>query len=256
MIYVRFEIQGKIKHGILSGKFISEINASYLKPYKKTGKKFALSNVKLLAPVEPGKIVALGLNYVDHAKELKMALPLNPLIFMKPSTSVVGPGDEINYPPSSKRVDYEAEMAIVIGKKCRNVSVKQAKDYILGYTCLNDVTARDLQSADGQWTRAKSFDTFCPLGPVIVSGIDADNLKIESFLNGKLKQRSNTDNLIFKVENIVSFVSEVMTLLPGDVIATGTPPGIGPMAKGDKVTVKIEKIGILENTVGDVSSKW
>ncbi|MFH1368359.1 MAG: fumarylacetoacetate hydrolase family protein [Elusimicrobiota bacterium] len=249
MIYVRFEAKKKVRHGILSGNVISEITPDFFSAYKRTGKKYALKNVRLLAPVKPSKIVALGLNYTDHAKELRMPLPLQPLIFLKAPTSVVGPGDCILYPPSSRRVDYEAELAIVIKKKCRNVAAKCALDYVLGYTCLNDVTARDLQSADGQWTRAKSFDTFCPIGPCIVSGINPNNLKIESYVNGEPRQSSNTENLIFKAEEIISFISEIMTLLPGDVIATGTPPGVGPLQRGDKVAVKVQKIGELVNKV-------
>lgn len=255
MVYLRFKIDGRIKYGILSGKVISEITPDYFSPHKKTGRKYALSKAQLLAPSEPGKVIALGLNYIEHARELKMALPMNPLIFLKAPTSVIGPGDLIERPAQSARVDYEAEMAIVIGRKCRNVSVKRSLDCVLGYTCLNDVTARDLQSKDGQWTRAKSFDTFCPIGPWIVTGIDPDDLSVESYLNGKLKQHSNTKNLIFKTAQIVSFVSEVMTLLPGDVIATGTPPGIGPMKNGDEIKIKIGKIGTLVNKVSGVSGK-
>lgn len=198
---------------------------------------------------KPSKIIAVGLNYIDHAKELKMNPPPEPIIFLKPSSAVIWNNRKIKYPKMSQQVDYEAELAIVMGKKCKNVSQKNAKKYILGYTCLNDVTARDLQKKDGQWTRAKSFDTFCPIGPHIVSGIDPDNLRIELFLNGKLKQSSNTKNLIFKTEKLVSFISEIMTLEKYDVIATGTPSGIGPVKSGDKVEVKIEKIGILINYV-------
>jgi 2-keto-4-pentenoate hydratase/2-oxohepta-3-ene-1,7-dioic acid hydratase in catechol pathway len=249
MIYVRFEIQGRDYFGVLSGKTIREITPDFFSNHRNTGRKFALKEVKLLAPVLPGKIVALGLNYMDHAKEMGMVIPPNPLIFLKPSTAVIGPGDKILYPKSARQVDYEGELGIVIGRRCKNVNARAAAKYILGYTCVNDVTARDLQSKDGQWTRAKSFDTFAPIGPWIVSGINPGNLKIESFLNGKRRQNSNTKNLIFKVEEIVSFVSGVMTLLPGDVIATGTPPDVGPMKRGDTVKVKIGKIGELVNKV-------
>ncbi len=197
----------------------------------------------------PSKIIAVGLNYIDHAKELKMKVPAEPVIFLKPSSSVIFNNEKIKYPKMSKQVDYEAELAVVIGKKCKNVSEENSKKYILGYVCLNDVTARDLQKKDGQWTRAKSFDTFCPLGPHIVSGIDPGNLKIELFLNGKLKQSSNTKNLIFKIGKLVSFISKIMTLEKYDVIATGTPVGVGPVKIGDKIEVKIEKIGTLTNYV-------
>jgi len=198
---------------------------------------------------KPSKIVAVGLNYIDHAKELNMKLPDEPIIFLKPGSSVIFNNEKIKYPKMSKQVDYEAELAVVIGKKCKNVSEKNAKKYILGYACLNDVTARDLQKKDGQWTRAKSFDTFCPLGPRIVSGINPANLKIELFLNGELKQSSNTKNLIFKIGELVSFISKIMTLEKYDVIATGTPVGVGPVKIGDKIEVKIEKIGTLINYV-------
>lgn len=198
---------------------------------------------------KPSKIVCVGLNYIDHAKELNMRILDEPIIFLKPSSSVIFNNQKIVYPKMSKRVDYEAELAVVIGKKCKNVSEKNSKKYIMGYACLNDVTARDLQKKDGQWTRAKSFDTFCPLGPHIVSGIDPDNVKIELFLNGKLKQSSNTKNLIFKVEKLVSFISKIMTLEKYDVIATGTPVAVGPLKIGDKIEVKIEKIGTLKNYV-------
>ncbi|MDD5687724.1 MAG: fumarylacetoacetate hydrolase family protein [Elusimicrobia bacterium] len=199
---------------------------------------------------KPSKVVAVGLNYINHATELKMKLPDEPIIFIKPVTSVIWNNQKIKYPKMSKQVDYEAELGIVIGKQCKNISEKEAKKYILGYTCVNDVTARDLQRKDGQWTRAKSFDTFCPIGPHIVSGIaNPNNLNIELFLNGELKQSSNTKNLIFKVEELVSFISKIMTLEKYDVIATGTPSGIGPVKTGDKIEVKIEKIGTLINCV-------
>lgn len=197
----------------------------------------------------PSKIIAVGLNYKDHAKELGMDLPDEPVLFMKAPTSVIQPGEKIIYPLQTKNLHYEAELAVVIGKKCRNVTANEAKEYIRGFTCANDVTARDLQKKDGQWTRAKSFDTFCPLGPQLVKNIDPNQLEIKLYLNGKLKQSSNTSNMIFKVEELVSFVSQIMTLLPGDVILTGTPPGVGPMQVGDVVEVEIEGIGKLNNQV-------
>jgi 2-keto-4-pentenoate hydratase/2-oxohepta-3-ene-1,7-dioic acid hydratase in catechol pathway len=205
---------------------------------------------KHLAPALPGKIIAVGLNYRDHALELGLALPDEPIIFMKPSTSVIGPGDVIIYPAQSNRVDYEAELAVVISRQCRNVPVHEAKDVILGYTCFNDVTARDLQVKDSQWTRAKSFDTFAPLGPWIVTDIaDPNNLTITSRLNGEIKQSSNTNNLIFNVFKLIEFISSVMTLEKWDIIATGTPAGIGPMQRGDEIEIAIEGIGALTNRV-------
>ena len=199
--------------------------------------------------LKPSKIIAIGLNYYDHARELKMPVPDHPIMFIKPSTSVIKNGQPIIYPRQSKNVHYEGELAVVIGRKARNVSKSGAGKYINGFTCANDVTARDLQNIDGQWTRAKSFDTFCPLGPKVVKDIDPMNLKIQTRVNGKIKQDSNTKNMIFDVYELVSFVSSVMTLLPGDVIITGTPPGVGPLSVGDTVEVEIEGIGILKNKV-------
>jgi 2-keto-4-pentenoate hydratase/2-oxohepta-3-ene-1,7-dioic acid hydratase in catechol pathway len=203
--------------------------------------------VQITAPCSPTKIVAVGLNYKDHADELNMELPETPLLFMKPSTSVIGPNESIVLPKASERIDYEAELAIVISKPARNVSARDAVDYILGYTCLNDVTARDLQRKDGQWTRAKGFDTFCPIGPWIETEIDPSDLSIELILNGEVKQSSRTSELIFEPADLIEFISSVMTLLPGDVIATGTTSGIGPMKDGDEVEVRIQDIGSLMN---------
>tara|TARA_Y100000310_G_C20474866_1_gene711901 strand:- start:46 stop:678 length:633 start_codon:yes stop_codon:yes gene_type:complete len=201
---------------------------------------------------KPSKIVCVGLNYHCHAKELSMNTPRHPIIFIKPTTTIIGPGEKIIYPKISKRVDYEAELALIIKKKAKNIEEKEVRNYIEGFTCLNDVTARDLQKLDQQWTRAKSFDTFCPIGPKIVKwtkGFNPNNLKIQAILNNKVVQSSNTSNFIFKVEKIVSFISKVMTLNRGDIITTGTPKGIGPMKKGDKIEVKIEGIGTLTNHV-------
>lgn len=200
----------------------------------------------------PTKIIAIGLNYLDHAKEFNMEIPEYPLIFMKPPTAVIGNGETILYPPQTKELHYEGELGIVIGKKARNVQMQEAHHYIAGYTCANDVTARDLQRLDGQWTRSKSFDTFCPLGPKIAKNIDPTNLSIITRVNGALKQKSNTNQMIFNVYQLVAFISAIMTLMPGDIISTGTPPGVGELQVGDVVEVDIEGIGILRNTVGSV----
>jgi 2-keto-4-pentenoate hydratase/2-oxohepta-3-ene-1,7-dioic acid hydratase in catechol pathway len=197
----------------------------------------------------PTKIIAIGLNYLDHAKELNMEIPEYPLIFMKPPTAVIGNGEAIIYPPQTQELHYEGELGIVIGKRARNVSVEEARRYIAGYTCANDVTARDLQRIDGQWTRSKSFDTFCPLGPRIANDIDPTNLAITTRISGVTKQKSNTNQMIFNAYKLVSFISAVMTLMPGDVISSGTPPGVGELQDGDVVEVEIEGIGILRNTV-------
>lgn len=210
---------------------------------------FQIEHVKFLPPVLPSKIVAVGLNYVDHAEELGMPIPEEPIIFMKPPSAVIGDQDPILIPKLSNRVDYEGELAVVISKRCRNVTKENAKDFILGYTCFNDVTARDLQVKDGQWTRAKSFDTFAPLGPYIVELEDPSKLKIETRVNGEVKQRSNTSNMIFDVFSLVEFISSIMTLEAGDVIATGTPAGVGMLKNNDLVEIEIEKIGVLRNPV-------
>jgi 2-keto-4-pentenoate hydratase/2-oxohepta-3-ene-1,7-dioic acid hydratase in catechol pathway len=207
-----------------------------------------MEDVELLAPCYPSKIVCVGLNYVEHAKELKMKLPEEPILFLKPPSAVIGPGTEIIVPKSSERVDYEGELGVVIGKRCKAIAADEAKKHILGYTCFNDVTARDLQQKDGQWTRAKSFDTFAPFGPWIAS-IDPSDADIKTRVNGQIRQSSNTADLIFGVPSLIEFISNVMTLEPGDVIATGTPPGVGRLEKGDVVEVEIEGIGVLKNRV-------
>ncbi|MDA3030659.1 MAG: fumarylacetoacetate hydrolase family protein [Actinomycetota bacterium] len=213
-------------------------------------KSLKLSDVKLLAPVIPrSKVVCIGKNYADHAAEMDSEVPSEPIIFIKPNTSVIGPNEVIIWPRMSERVDYEAELAIVIGRICKEVPASKAKDVIYGYTLANDVTARDLQKKDGQWSRAKGFDTFCPLGPWIETDFNPGDQKITSTLNGEVKQSSMLSEMIFKVPQIVEFVTNVMTLLPGDVILTGTPAGIGPMPSGASITVAIEGLGALTNKV-------
>jgi 2-keto-4-pentenoate hydratase/2-oxohepta-3-ene-1,7-dioic acid hydratase in catechol pathway len=224
---------------VLTGKLNGEIIES-------EGHKYYLGEVELLAPTEPSKVICIGLNYTEHARELKMAIPDEPIIFLKPPSSVIGPEEDITLPPSSDRVDFEGELAVVIGKRCKNISANEAERYILGYTCFNDVTARDLQQKDGQWTRAKSFDTFAPIGPYIAQ-IDPFNVDITTRVNGVIRQSSNTSDLIFNVPTLVEFISHIMTLTPGDVIATGTPPGVGALKEGDLVEVGIEGIGVLKN---------
>lgn len=199
--------------------------------------------------LKPCKIVAVGLNYIDHAREMKMELPANPILFLKSPSALIYSGDAIIYPPQTKELHYEAELAIVVKDRIRNVPESEALKHVAGFTCANDVTARDLQRFDGQWGRAKSFDTFCPVGPKIVSNLDPDNLSIKLYLNGEVKQSSNTAKMIFKCAYLISFISQVMTLEPEDLILTGTPPGVGPMAIGDEVVVEIEGIGKLVNTI-------
>ena len=249
MRILRFRYSGKTGWGILKENSVVVLSESPFKVINPTRKSIPLSKVKILAPAQPSKVILVGLNYRDHARELKMAIPREPIIFLKPPTAVIGHRENIVYPSGVKRLDYEAELAVVIKKETRNIPARLAFKHILGYTCLNDVTARDLQKKDVQWTRAKSFDTFCPLGPWIETGLDPTDLRISCRLNGALKQYSSTRNFIFSIDRIVSFVSRVMTLLPGDVISTGTPAGVGPMRPGDRVEVQIEGIGSLTNRI-------
>jgi 2-keto-4-pentenoate hydratase/2-oxohepta-3-ene-1,7-dioic acid hydratase in catechol pathway len=217
-----------------------------------TGTRFALSEIRLLAPILPSKVVCVGQNYADHVEEMGAERSPAPVIFLKPSTAVCGPGDPIRRPIGvCGRVDYEGELAVIIGRLCREVPADRAAEVIFGYTCANDVTARDLQARDGQWTRAKGFDTFCPLGPWIETAVDPANLSLTTSLNNEVRQQSNTSLLLHDVPALVAFVSQVMTLIPGDVLLTGTPAGVGPMAFGDEVAVTIEGIGTLSNPVMD-----
>jgi 2-keto-4-pentenoate hydratase/2-oxohepta-3-ene-1,7-dioic acid hydratase in catechol pathway len=207
--------------------------------------------LSFLAPVMPSKVVAIGLNYKDHAAEVNKPLPAEPLMFIKPSTAVIGPDEPIRLPGGVGEIHYEAELAIVMGRTASCVKAADARRYVLGLTCLNDVTARELQRKDVQYTRAKGFDTFAPIGPCIAIGLDGSSLAIEGWVNGERKQRSNTNQLIFSIERLVEFVSHVMTLQPGDVITTGTPSGVGPLKAGDRVMVKVEGVGALSNPVVD-----
>ncbi len=249
MKIVRFTHKSKTEYGILDGDVVRVIAGMPFEAIQETKRSYPLSDIALLPPCLPSKIVALGVNYRSHGEEMNHQPPDEPLIFIKPATSIVGPEAKIIYPPSSKRVDYEGELGVVIKKPARQVSKEEAKNYILGYTCVNDVTARDLQSKDIQWTRAKSFDTFGPIGPCIETELDPSDLSLETILNGEIKQKTRTSQLIFPVLELVSFISHIMTLLPGDIISTGTPGGIGPMQVGDTVEVKIAGIGTLRNYV-------
>ncbi len=247
MRLVRFEVAGRAAYGILNNDEVVELDGDFFSPLKPRATSHAGSDVKLLAPCVPSKIIAVGLNYRDHARELGIPVPETPVIFLKPRTSVIGPGDVILRPTMSGQIDYEAELGVVIRDRVRNVGPDRAIDHVLGYTCANDVTARDLQKRDGQWTRAKAFDTFCPMGPWIETGLDPDDLLIESYLNGERRQSSRTSQCIFSVRSLISFISEIMTLEPGDLIITGTPAGIGPMMPGDEIEIRIEGIGGLKN---------
>jgi len=248
MNYVRYRIDGEEKYGLVEGDLVRELTGNFLLPDSSlNGQSSKLEAVQLLLPVQPSKVVCVGLNYYQHAQEMNLELPEEPVLFLKPPTSVLAPYGEISLPPASKQVDYEAELAIVIGKTLRRVSEVEAVAGIFGYTCANDVTARDLQKKDGQWTRAKSFDTFCPLGPWVTTDLEPGNLDISLTVNGSIKQFSNTGDFITPVPQLISYISQVMTLLPGDIVLTGTPAGIGPLQDGDEVVVHIDQIGSLVN---------
>ena len=251
MKYLRFESDGQTHFGVLDGSNINKLAGSYFPRGEcdVTGDVFELSDVRLLPPTLPSKVVLVGLNYRDHAEEFGNEIPKEPCLFMKPETAVIGPEAEIVYPAMTRRLDYEAELGIVIGNTLKSAGPEEVRDGILGYTCLNDVTARDLQISDGQWTRSKSFDTFCPIGPWITDDVEPDDLEISLYLNGERRQHSRTSRFVFPAHELVSFISQVMTLRPGDVIGTGTSSGVGPMVPGNVVEVRIVGIGTLRNTV-------
>ncbi|MGB6789586.1 MAG: fumarylacetoacetate hydrolase family protein [Candidatus Acidiferrales bacterium] len=235
--------------GAIEGEQVFEISSVY-EPRQRTGKNWPLASVKLLPPSEPSKIVCVGRNYAEHAAELGNSVPKEPLIFLKPPSAIIAPEDPIILTPLSERVDHEGELAIVIGKRCARLKPSDdVRPYVLGYTCLNDVTARDLQKKDVQFTRAKGFDTFCPFGPVIETELDLSTATVETFVNKKKRQSARIAEMIFPVDVIIRWISQVMTLLPGDVIATGTPSGVGPLVAGDVVEVSVSGIGTLRNRV-------
>jgi len=218
-------------------------------PYRRMDAVVPLSNVKLHAPVLPGKIIAIGRNYPEHAKEHDVEIPDTPLIFLKPPSSIIGFGDQILLPPQSKKVEYEAELAVVIGRSGRWIDIREIESYILGYTIANDVTARDLQRNDGQWTRAKGFDSFCPLGPWIETHLDVTDVLITNRVNDEIRQMASTREMVFNIPQLVVYISSIMTLNPGDLILTGTPAGVGKLEDGDTIEIEIEGIGILKNIV-------
>ncbi len=240
-------------HARLDGDEVLPLTASpfsgTVRP-RRDAQPIALSDVRLLPPIVPSKVVAIGKNYHAHVKEMGADKPpTEPQIFLKPSSAVIGPDDTIRLPKISERVDHEAEMALVISRRCRHVSESEAASVILGVTALNDVTARDLQKKDAQWTRGKGFDTFCPIGPAIALGLDPSHLRVTARVNGETRQDSNTDHLIFPIERLIAHITAVMTLYPGDVIATGTPAGISPLHPGDVVEIEVEGVGTLSNPV-------
>ena len=244
----RINCSGDVKFAVYENGVYKEVT-NILDNITYTSNVYQINDVALLSPCSPSKVVAVGLNYKKHAEEVKIDIPSHPLLFLKPNTTVIGHSDDIVYPDMSSRVDFEAELGVVISKECKNVTVEQAKDYVLGYTCLNDVTARDLQKSESQWTRAKGFDTFCPIGPYIDTAFEPKDKRITAILNGEVKQDSNINDMVFNVYEIISFISKIMTLKPFDVIATGTPSGIGPMKKGDEIVIKIDGLEPLKNKV-------
>ena len=249
MKVVRVRTEDDVRYGLADDSTITLISDEPFAAWEPDGT-LPLATAHLLPPVTPTKVVCVGKNFKAHAAELDSDVPDEPVLFMKPATAVIGPAGDIVLPKQSKRVDHEAELAIVLGRRTHQVTAKEASHHVLGYMCANDVTARDLQEKDGQWTRAKSFDTFCPLGPWIETDIeDPGDLLVECYLNGVVKQSARTSEMIWHPYELVEYVSSVMTLLPGDVILTGTPAGIGPMKRGDSVEVRIEGVGSLVNRV-------
>ncbi|MCX6502069.1 MAG: fumarylacetoacetate hydrolase family protein [Microbacterium sp.] len=250
MRIARFSHQDVIRYGIVDGREIVELVGDPMYAgYETTGERIPLADITLLAPVIPrSKIVCVGKNYHDHAAEMGGEAPVEPLLFLKPNTAVIGPNDAIVRPTQSERTDFEGELAVVIGKIAKNVPVERALDYVFGYTIGNDVTARDLQKSDGQWSRAKGFDTFCPLGPAIETEFDAASARLTTRLNGEVKQEAPLSDMIHSVADIIAYASAAFTLLPGDVLLTGTPAGVGPFQAGDEIEVEITGLGILRST--------
>ena len=263
MHYCRFLYRGAARYGLIENVAGTETITRTLAGVPLSSEEFEraekselpVNDVQLLAPVEPSKIVCIGRNYREHARELDHPIPTEPLFFLKPPSSLIGTGDEIRRPTAlSKRVDYEGELGVVIGKRCyRLPEGEDVRDYILGYTCVNDVTARDLQNKDAQWSRAKGFDTFCPVGPVVVDGLDPwRGVSVQTRVNGELRQNGTTADFLFPLDVLIRFIAQVMTLEPGDLIATGTPVGVRPLEAGDTVEVTVEGVGTLSNWVGDL----
>jgi 2-keto-4-pentenoate hydratase/2-oxohepta-3-ene-1,7-dioic acid hydratase in catechol pathway len=250
MRLVRFRFGDRIATGVVEGDAVRALAGTFFENPVPSGEEIPLDDVRLLAPILPSKVVCLGKNYAAHAAEFGGEVPEEPLIFLKPSTSVSGPGDPIPLPRISDRVDYEGELAVVIGRIARNVRAEETFRYILGYTCGNDVTLRDFQKKDDQWTRAKGFDGSCPLGPWVETELDPIDVHLETRVNGEVRQSASTSDMVFGVATIIEFVTEFMTLLPGDVIMTGTPEGVGKLEPGDKVEVVVDGIGVLMNPVG------
>jgi 2-keto-4-pentenoate hydratase/2-oxohepta-3-ene-1,7-dioic acid hydratase in catechol pathway len=250
MRIVRYQVKNETpRYGWVFENKVGDIEGNIFSEYRRLEADTQLESVKLLAPSQPSKIVCVGRNYIEHAKELGNDVPKVPLIFLKPPSSIINPGDAIHLPPQSQQVEHEAELVAVIGKRGRNIVPEQAREYILGYTIGNDITARDLQKTDGQWTRAKGFDTFCSFGPWIDTEFDITDALISCKVSGQPRQMASTRDMVFNVGKVVAFISSVMTLEPGDLVFTGTPSGVGPLQDGDVVEVDIDGLGVLSNPV-------
>lgn len=251
MRVVRYQTQDgkRPKYGWLLGDKVGEISGNVFGRYRRNEAETPLADVKLLAPSEPSKIICVGRNYVEHAKELGNEVPKVPLVFLKPPSSIINPNDTVLLPPQSTQVEHEGELVVVIGKRGRHITAANAKKHILGYTIGNDVTARDLQRTDDQWTRAKGFDTFCPFGPWIDTEFDPADSVVTCRVNGQMRQMASTRDMVFNIGNLIAYISSVMTLEPGDLIFTGTPAGVGELKNGDEVVVEIEGLGVLRNSV-------
>ena len=256
MRVARFTVADQIAYGVVEGDAddpdslrVTATTGHPFAPFELSSAVFPLADVRLLPPVLPSKVIGIGKNYAEHAREMGGEAPEVPVVFLKPSTSVIGPGETVVLPPQSQSVEFEGELAVVIRRLAREVPADRVDDVVLGYTCADDVTARDLQRTDGQWTRAKGFDSFCPLGPWIATDLDATAVDIQTTVNGVVRQSANTKDMVHSVRDLVVFVSSFMTLLPGDVILTGTPAGVGPLADGDRVTVSVTGIGDLDHLV-------
>ena len=249
MQIVRFVYNGETTYGCVEHQMVYALSGNLFERPQRGAAVAALSDVRLLAPCEPSKIIAVG-NYRSHFQEMGQDLPLEPVLTLKPPSSVIGPLADVVKPEISQRVDYEAELAVVIGRSAKSLAPEQVWRHILGYTCGNDVTARDVQEKDGQWTRSKAFDTFCPLGPWVVTDLfNPDNVNLSCRVNGVVRQTGNTSDFVFDIPNLVCAISQVMTLAPGDVVMTGTPSGVGPVQRGDRMDVEVEGIGVLSNSV-------
>ena len=252
MRFIRYQNKKEEIHfGWVFEDRVGPLTGSPLAEYRKLDASLLLEKVTLLAPIIPTKIVCIARNYKEHAKEQGVEVPAYPTLFMKPITSIIGPKQTIILPPQSQQIEYEAELGVVIGKRGRWITAEKANQYIFGFTIVNDVTARDLQQRDGQWTRAKGFDTFCPLGPWIETELDVTDIMISTYINGELRQMGSTRDMVFSISQLIAYISSIMTLEPGDLILTGTPAGVGPIRAGDRIEIKIDGIGKLENSVAE-----